>query len=202
MKYPKSVEEFFTRESKWKPELAQLRMILLSTGMKEKLKWGFPCYIFENKNVVGLGAFKSYFGIWFFQGGLLKDDHGKLMNAQEGKTKALRQWRMSSQKEIDENLILSYIQEAIENQKAGKEIKAARPSKKPVVVSGLLKDALDADKQFHKAFFALTLGKQREYAVYINSAKRESTQRIRLEKIIPMIMDGAGLNDRYKSKRN
>ncbi|WP_378173277.1 DUF1801 domain-containing protein [Aquimarina sp. SS2-1] len=122
MEKNKSVEEFISKKSEWKESLELLRSIMLSTEMKETIKWGAPVYTIGGKNVIGLGAFKSYVGVWFYQGVFLKDAHNKLINAQEGKTRGLRQWRFNNISEIDRDLVLKYVQEAIQNQKDGKEI--------------------------------------------------------------------------------
>jgi uncharacterized protein YdeI (YjbR/CyaY-like superfamily) len=94
MKRANSVDEYIADAGTWKNELKRLREILRSTELKEEVKWGGPCYTCDGKNVVGIAGFKSYFGLWFHQGALLKDPKKVLMNAQEGKTKAMRQWRM------------------------------------------------------------------------------------------------------------
>lgn len=90
MKRANSVDDYIKTSDNWQDELVQLRGILAATGLVEEVKWGAPCYTSNGENVVGIGAFKSYFGLWFFQGALLRDDQKVLVNAQEGKTKALR----------------------------------------------------------------------------------------------------------------
>ncbi|WP_271768031.1 YdeI/OmpD-associated family protein [Aquimarina algiphila] len=196
MQKNKSVEEFIIKNKNWKGALEVLRSIVLSTELKETIKWGVPVYTINNKNVIGLGAFKSYVGIWFFQGVFLKDVSNALVNAQEGKTKGLRQWRFNSVNDIDKDLVLQYIQEAIQNQKDGKEIK---PTKSKDVKFPLeLSNALKSDSDFKQCFEQLTPFKQKEYVEYIATAKREATKLSRLEKIIPMINRGIGLNDKYR----
>ena len=118
-----SVEAYIRHNRQWWEELTSLRGMIRSTDLVETLKWGFPVYTIGGKNVVGLASFKSYVGLWFFQGALLKDTARKLINAQEGRTKAMRQWRLSSLSEIDEKLVKTYLKEAIDNQKAGREVK-------------------------------------------------------------------------------
>ncbi|MCB9296056.1 MAG: YdeI/OmpD-associated family protein [Lewinellaceae bacterium] len=194
MKKPKSVDEFIDNQPQWKEALRLLRSILLSTGMEEAIKWGLPVYMVEGKNIAGLGAFQSHFGIWFFQGALLEDPHGKLVNAQEGKTKAMRQWRFQSIGEIDEKLVREYLAEAIRNQKQGREIKP--PRKKPLVLPPELKAALDHQPELASRFAQLSHGKKREYAEYVSEAKRAETKAARLAKIIPMVLEGKGLNDK------
>ncbi|MEM1070442.1 MAG: DUF1801 domain-containing protein [Planctomycetota bacterium] len=182
--------------SLWKAELTRLREIMLSTELTEEVKWGAPCYTFEGKNLIGLGSFKSYFGIWFHQGVLLSDPQQVLINAQDGKTKALRQWRFESKKDIKVRLIRSYVKEAIELQKKGLEIKPSRSKSTSVPVE--LSAALDQDKKAKTAFAELTPGRQREYSEYIEQAKRQDTKQRRITKILPMIAKGIGLNDQYR----
>jgi len=196
MKRYKSVDDYIKGSEQWRDELAQLREILASTELTEEVKWGAPCYTFDGKNVVGIGGFKSYVGLWFHQGALLKDDKKVLINAQEGVTKALRQWRMCSSKDIKPAIIKRYVKEAIELVKDGKSIGPAR--KKPVVVPVELKKALQKSKVATKKFSELTPGKQREYADYVVMAKRDETKISRIKKILPMIRSGIGLNDRYR----
>lgn len=192
------VTQYIEKHTKWSALLSEIREVLKTTPLLEEVKWGAPSYSFNNKILIGLGAFKNHMGIWFHQGVFLKDKQNKLQNAQEGKTKALRQWRFEENDTIDTELLLSYVEEAIENCKAGKEVKPER-KKKAVTVGPILSDALDNDTSLKKAFNALTPGKQREYAEHIASAKREATKVCRLEKIMPMILSGQGLHDKYKN---
>ena len=158
---------------------------------------GAPVYTIDGKNIVGIAAFKSYVGLWFFQGTMLKDKKKKLINAQEGITKALRQWRFTSKNEMDENLIKEYLLEAIDNQKKGKVIKHTK--NKPLDLPIDLSKALNKNKKLKTIFEKLTLSKQREYAEHISTAKREDTKMKRLEKIIPLILEKKCLYDKYKN---
>ncbi|MBZ0245011.1 MAG: DUF1801 domain-containing protein [Cyclobacteriaceae bacterium] len=196
MESHKSVKHYIHNKKQWTNELVTLREILLSTGMKEEVKWGVPVYSYEGKNVAGIAAFKSYVGLWFYQGALLKDAKKKLVNAQEGKTKALRQWRFTSMKEIDEKLIRTYLKEAIQNVKAGKEIKPDRD--KPIAIPKELSSHLKKTPSDLKAFNLLSKGKQREYAEHIEEAAKPETKSRRIKKILPMIVNGDGLHDKYK----
>ena len=127
---------------------------------------------------------------------MLADAKGVLINAQEGKTKALRQWRFDSKKEIDSRLIKAYVKEAVTLQAQGVQIKADRA--RPVEIPRHLKAALSEDKKANSGFKALSKGKQREYAEYIADAKRDETKIKRIAKIMPMIVAGKGLNDKYR----
>ncbi len=198
MKRYKTPEEYIANNKVWQQSLILLRDILLSTQMTETIKWGVPVYTFEGKNIVGTAAFKSYVGLWFFQGALLKDKKKKLINAQAGKTKALRQWRFDSVKEIEaeSKTIKQYLEEAILNQKHGKEIKPER--KKPLDIPKELYDIFIKDTKVKECFYSLSLPKQRDYCNYISEAKRETTKISRLEKIVPMILKKIGLNDKYR----
>ena len=193
----KTVDEFIEKHLGWEEEITSLREMLLSTHLEETIKWGAPVYTLDGKNVVGIGAFKNHCALWFFQGALLKENTALLQNAQEGKTKALRQIKFEKGDEIPANSLRKYALEAIQNQKEGKEIKPARD--KEVEIPSLLETALENDSDLKKAFFELTRGKQKEYCEYISEAKREATKLSRLEKITPMIKAGQGLHDKYKN---
>lgn len=196
MKRAKSVDEYIAGVDKWQKQLVRLREILRSTDLQEGVKWGAPCYTIDGKNVVGMAGFKSYFGLWFYQGALLEDKKQVLFNAQEGKTKALRQWRMKSTDEIKPAIINSYVTEAIKLAREGRQIVADR--KKPIVVPAEPKKALWENKAAGNSFKKLRLGLQREYTEYIADAKREDTKIRRIEKILPMISAGVGLHDKYR----
>lgn len=198
MKKVSSVDEYIENHNKWSDGLNILRNIFLSTELDETVKWSAPVYTVDGKNVVGLGAFKNHFGVWFFNGVFLKDEKKLLVNAQENKTKALRQMRFKSIDEIDKNAVLAYVKEAIENQKLGKEIKPDRTKKKTIIPTELQIE-LDKDSDYKRSFDKLTPGKQREYCEHISSAKQDATKQSRLEKIKPMIMKGSGLHDKYKN---
>lgn len=197
MEMANSVEEYFEKNSKWEKELEKLRKALLKTECIETLKWGIPTYTINKKNVVSIAAFKEYVGLWFTNGSFLNDEHKKLINAQEGKTKGMRQWRFNSIGEIDEGLILEYLYEAIQNQKEGKEIKIER--NKPLILPPELKHILKENKELKMLFEGFTKSKQREFAEHISSAKRDITKQVRIEKIIPMILNGVGLHDKYRN---
>jgi len=190
-----AIENFIEKHTDWKGALLKFREILSSTELEEAIKWGAPVYSLNGKNAVGMGAFKSYVGLWFFQGAFLKDAKKVLVNAQDGKTKALRQLRFTSEEEIDD-LVKPFITEAIQNHKAGKEIKP--DTKKPLVMPIELQTALDSDAVLKSSFDNYTPGKQREFADYIHEAKQESPKYKRVEKIIPLIKEGIGLNDKYR----
>jgi uncharacterized protein YdeI (YjbR/CyaY-like superfamily) len=196
MKSEKSIDDYIAKSTQWQDALTKLREVILSTELEETIKWGVPVYTFNGKNIVGIAAFKSYVGIWFYQGVFLTDKQKVLVNAQEGKTKALRQWRFKTGDEIDSDLVKAYILEAINNQKLGKEIKPAKPKK--VTIPPELQNALKQNKALQQHFNELSLSCQREYVEYIVEAKREDTKLRRIEKIIPMILEKAGLNDKYK----
>ena len=197
MERSKTVLAYFKTHPKWSEELHKLRRLANQTTLVETIKWGIPTYTVNNKNVVGLAAFKNYVGLWFFNGSFLKDTKKKLINAQEGKTKGMRQWRFESVNEMDEQLIIAYLNEAIENQKAGKEIKIVR--NKPLLIPDELKNSFDKDKELKSKFEEFTKSKKREFTDYISDAKREATKLSRLEKIIPMIKSNIGLHDKYRN---
>ncbi|MEQ6123960.1 DUF1801 domain-containing protein [Pseudotenacibaculum sp. MALMAid0570] len=190
------VTDYIQKKEAWSEGLNTLRAILKKLPVEETIKWGSPFYTNGGKNIVGMSAFKNYFGLWFIQGALLKDKNKVLINAQEGKTSAMRQWRFNSVEEIDEDLVREYVLEALENKDQGKVIK---PKKKPLIVPELLQKELDNNPKLKEMYESFTLSKKREYADHISEAKREATKQSRLEKIIPMILENKGLYDKYKN---
>lgn len=190
-----SQKKTWNNTNQWTEELELLKSIIVKTSLTETTKWGGTVYTYNKKNVLGIGGFNNFFTIWFFKGVFLKDEKNVLVNANEGNTKSLRQWRFTDKSEVNEKLVLSYINEAIEVENAGLEIK---PEKKETVIPENLQQELDSNKALKTAFEALTPFKQREYAEFIETAKRETTKLSRLEKIKPMILEGIGLNDKYR----
>ncbi len=198
MKKFDSITDYIDSLTEWKSTVMLLRELCLEAGFEETLKWGIPTYTINNKNVVGIGAFKNYAGLWFFNGIFLKDPYKKLINAQEGTTKGLLQWRFHNIDEINQQQVLTYLAEAIANEKAGLKIKTER--KKELIIPPELTQALLKDENLSYAFDKFTPFKKREFAEHISEAKREATKTKRLEKCIPLILSGTGLNDKYRNK--
>ena len=189
-----TVDEYI-EGSPWKKEIEFLRALFLETELEESIKWNTPYYTLNKKLVAGLAGFKNYVGIWFTNGVFLDDKAGVLINAQEGTTKGLRQWRFESIKKMDEDLIRVYIHEAIENEKAGKRIQVNR---KKLVIPAELQLALKNNGALAELFDKFTLGKKKEVANYIGEPKREATRMKRLEKCIPLILEGKTPMDKYR----
>lgn len=183
------------RTEKWGKEIDYLKTILGKTELVETKKWGMPVFTYNNQNLIGVAALKNYVALWFTQGALLEDKHKVLVSAEGGKTIAQRQWRFSGVEEMDEALILAYVKETIELEKARKRV--VIPKKADIEIPKILADAL-ADKTLASKFNALPPYKQREFAEHIASAKQEKTRLARLEKSISLILEGKGLNDKYK----
>ncbi|MBO0341691.1 YdeI/OmpD-associated family protein [Flagellimonas profundi] len=190
------IELYYEKEHPFKEGIALLREIALKTEANEDFKWSFPVYTLNNKNVFGICKFKTHFGVWFFNGVFLKDPKNVLENAQEGKTKGMRHWKFQTLEEVDEKNVLGYMKEALDNQKKGREIKAEKTKK--VTIPKLLQSELAKDSDLHIAFEKFTPYKQKEFCEYITEAKQEKTKLRRLEKILPMIKEGVGLNDKYQ----
>lgn len=185
----------WNKTNQWNEELNMLHSILKKTQLVEMTKWGGPIYTLNEKNIVGIGGFKSYFGIWFFNGVFLKDNKNLLVNAQEGTTKSLRQMRFQSKEEIDEKTILAYVKEAISIEEKGLAIKKG---KKETIISVFFENFLNENLELKEKFENLTPYKQREYLEFIDEAKQEKTKIARLEKIKPLLFKGKGLNDKYR----
>ncbi|TXK72869.1 YdeI family protein [Mesonia sp. K4-1] len=192
----KNFEDYIEKHPQWEHELIQLREVILSTDLKETIKWGAPTYTLNNKNVVSLGGFKNHYALWFFNGALLKKNTSLLVNAQEGKTKALRQIRFTKEDKIDSPTLKTYIEEAIELQKEGKSVPIQK--NKELLIPTELTQYFQKNPEMETSFHNLTKGKQREYADYIREAKRSNTKDKRLEKIKPMIINQVGLYNKYK----
>ncbi len=190
------LEAYYTKAHPFREGINFLREIALKTEAEEHFKWSIPVYTLNNKNVFGICKFKNHFGVWFFNGVFLKDPKKVLENAQDGKTKGMRHWKFQSLDEVDEKIVLGYMKEALDNQKKGLEIKAEKT--KEIEIPELLQSKLDSDSVLKSSFENFTPYKQKEFCEYIAEAKQEKTKLRRLEKILPMIQDGLGLNDGYR----
>ncbi len=193
--HPKA-DRFYQELAQFQKPVSQIRQLLLESMLKEDFKWKFPTYTLGDKNVLSVGVFKNHFGIWFFQGALLKDEGENLTNAQEGKTQAMRQWRFQEKDQLDLSLIQDYVSEAISLQKQG--ISVPRKKIKPLKLPMDMKNWLEENVQIREAFRQMTQGKKNEYIQYIDGAKLEKTRQARMQKIAPMIIRNEGINDKYR----
>lgn len=191
----KSVEEYIEKHENWKSELEEFRAMILSTGLEEGIKWGAPVYMLNGKNVVGMAAFKNHVALWFHQGVFMKE-HTELLVSSNEATKSLRQIRFEKGDPIKTAILRNYVLEAIQNQREGKLIKPER--NKTLQIPEELKRAFENNSAFKKAFMAISPGKKREYCEFVQMAKREATKQSRIQKIIPMVIEGKGLYDKYK----
>jgi len=200
MQKSKNIEDYFSELAPHAESMKLLRLIVNSFPFDETVKWAFPVYMIGGKNIIGLGGFKAYAGIWFFQGSFLADADKRLVNAQEGKTQGMRQWRFNNVEEIrgNEALIRAYLQEAIDNHYAGKEVRPMKQSAKPLILPPELQEVLSSNHALKDSFESHSLTNKRDFAAYIATAKRVETKEKRLAKIIPMIQSGEGLGDKYK----
>jgi len=188
------VDWFFEKDEKWKKEYEQLRTIVLSCGLTEELKWGCPCYTFENSNIVLIHGFKEYCALLFFKGALLNDPQGILIQQTEN-VQSARQIRFTDLKEIVnmEKVLKAYIYEAIEVERAGLKVKLKETS--DFKIPEEFQKKLNKNAALKKAFNALTPGRQRAYIFYFTQPKQSKTREARIEKYTQQILDGKGLND-------
>ena len=188
------VDWFFTKPSEWHEEYETLRTICLDSGLTEELKWGCPCYTFEKRNIVLMHGFKEYCALLFFKGALLKDSKGILIQQTEN-VQAARQIRFTSVREIVKltPVLKAYIKEAIEVERAG--VKVPLKQTKEFKVPDEFQVKLNNSSALKKAFKALTPGRQRGYLLYFSAPKQSRTREARIEKSIPQILVGKGLND-------
>jgi uncharacterized protein YdeI (YjbR/CyaY-like superfamily) len=190
-----NVDFFFNKAGKWQEEFAQLRTIILDCGLTEELKWGQPCYTFQKKNIVLIHGFKEYCAMLFFKGALLKDPDGILIQ-QTQHVQAGRQVRFTSVRRIVRMraTLKAYVYEATEVEKAGLKVPLKKTAEFPVPEE--FQKKLKEIAALKTAFNALTPGRQRAYIFYFSAAKQSSTRASRVEKYIPQILKGKGLEDR------
>lgn len=188
------VDAFLNRSEQWREEFDKLRSIILDCGLTEELKWGQPCYTFEDRNIVLMHGFKEYCALLFHKGALLTDPKGILVQQTEN-VQSARQIRFTNVREIVklERVLKAYILEAIEAEKAGLKV----PFKKTAefAVPEELQTRLDGNAALKKAFNALTPGRQRAYLLHFSAPKQSKTRESRVEKCIKQILNGKGLND-------
>ena len=187
-------EFYFTKESKWQKEYEKLRIIALECGLNEELKWGCPCYTFDGSNIVLIHGFKEYCAFLFFQGALLKDPKGILIQQTEN-VQAARQARFTNVKEIVKlgAVLKAYIHETILAEKAGLKVTLKKTTE--FNMPDEFKSVLDKKPALKKAFEGLTPGRQRAYLLYFSAPKLSKTREARIEKSMKPMLEGKGLND-------
>jgi uncharacterized protein YdeI (YjbR/CyaY-like superfamily) len=188
------VDGYFRKSKKWQKELTKLRKIILDSPLTEDIKWRSPCYTFQNSNVVLLHVFKEYCAILFFKGALLRDAKGILVQ-QTKNTQAARQIRFTSVREVDEmaSVVKAYVHEGIEVERAGLKVTLKRTAEFDIPEE--FQSKLDEVPALKSAFDALTPGRQRAYLLHFSSAKQSKTRVSRIEKCMPRIVNGKGLDD-------
>jgi uncharacterized protein YdeI (YjbR/CyaY-like superfamily) len=188
------VDWYFDKDQKWQKAVKQLRKIILDCGLTEELKWGCPCYTFQNSNIVLIHDFKEYCALLFFKGSLLEDSH-KILIQQTQNVQAARQIRFTNVQEILEKVatLKAYIYEAIEVEKAGLKVTLKETADYTIPVEFQRK--LNNNKALKSAFQSLTPGRQRAYILYFSAPKQSKTKESRIEKCIQPILSGNGLND-------
>ena len=188
------VDFYFNKAKKWQEEAKQLRTIALECGLEEELKWGVPCYALQKRNIILIHEFKDYCAFLFFKGVLLSDPLGILIQ-QTPNVQAARQIRFTN---IDQLIALrtmlkSYIFEAIEIEKAGLTVEFKETNDFKIIEEFQIK--LDELDNLRTAFYGLTPGRQKAYLLYFAAPKQTKTKEARIEKSIPNILIGKGLND-------
>ena len=188
------VDWFFAKDTKWQKEYEKLRTIVLDCGLIEELKWGCPCYTFQNSNIVLIHGFKEYCALLFFKGALLNDHNGILIQ-QTKNVQSARQIRFTNLREIVkmEKILKAYVYEAIEVERAGLKVKLKKTSEYKIPEE--FQKKLNKTPALKKAFDALTPGRQRAYIFYFSQPKMAKTRESRVEKSLKQILTGKGLND-------
>jgi len=195
------VDWFFQKDTKWQKEYQRLRAIVINCGLNEELKWGVPCYTIEKHNVVLIHGFKDYCALLFHKGVLLNDPNGLLIQ-QTKNVQAARQMRFATLQEIVEleDTIKVYIFDAVEVEMSGLKVELKKT--KDFGVPEEWQMHLETNPELKSAFEALTPGRQRGYLLHFSQPKQSKTRNARIEKSIPNILNGVGLNDDYKSSGN
>jgi len=188
------VDWYFSKAQKWQEEIKRLRTFVLDCDLIEVLKWGCPCYTFQKSNIVLIHVFKDYCALLFFKGVLLKDKKNILIQQTEN-VQAARQIRFTSIAEIIklEKILKTYIYEAIEAEESG--LKVTLKKTKEFTMPEEFQKKLNKNRSLRTSFEALTPGRQRGYLLYFSSAKQSKTREARIEKCMPQILDGKGLED-------
>lgn len=188
------VDFYFNKAKKWQEAVEQLRLIVLDCGLTEELKWGSPCYLFQKSNIVLIHVFKEYCALLFFKGALLNDTEGILVQQSEN-TQSSRQIRFTNALEIVEmkTVLKAYIYQAIEVEKAG--LKVDFKTTAEFAVPEEFQSKLDHIPALKTAFEGLTPGRQKGYLLHFSRAKQSKTRESRVEKYIPKILSGKGLDD-------
>jgi uncharacterized protein YdeI (YjbR/CyaY-like superfamily) len=188
------VDFFFNKADKWQAEFERLRLIILDCGLNEALKWGVPCYTFQNSNIVLIHGFKEYCAILFVNGALLNDADGILIQQTEN-VQAARQIRFTNVQAIIEleTILKAYIFEAIEVEKAGLKVDMKKTTAFNMPLE--FQQKLDEIPALKTAFEALTPGRQRAYLLHFSAPKQAKTRASRVEQCMPLILNGKGLND-------
>lgn len=188
------VDDFLSKLNKWKAEIEAIRNILVDCPLTEELKWGQPCYTYQNKNVIIVANFKEYCAISFLKGVLLHDEENLLVSPGEN-SQSVKYLRFTNLQEIyqSEKLIKAYVYEAIELEKAG--IAVPKKDNNELNLVEELITAFKKNPSLKKAFEALTPGRQRAYNMFFEGAKQSKTRETRIEKYTPQILNGKGIND-------
>ena len=188
------VEAYLAKAKKWRGEMSKLRIIIRQFPLTEELKWGKPAYSFQKSNVVIIIALKESCALMFCKGALLKDTKGLLGKPGEN-TQAGRWLKFASVREIAKltPVLKSYLQEAIEVEKSGREVIYKKTS--DFKIPDELQRKLDVTPGLQAAFAKLTPGRQRGYLLYFSAPKQSKTRESRVEKYIPQIRKGKGLHD-------
>ena len=190
----KNIESYFSKPKKWQKEIQEMRAIALDCNLTETFKWGHPCYTLNNNNIVLIHEFKTYCAYLFFKGALIQDEKGLLIQQSEN-VQAARQIRFTHVDEIIKlkKVLKAYIFEAIAIEKAG--LKVALKETAAYAIPEEFQQVLDKQKKVHKAFYTLTPGRQRAYLLHFAAPKQSKTRVARIEKCLPLILSGLGLND-------
>jgi uncharacterized protein YdeI (YjbR/CyaY-like superfamily) len=193
MSNPKA-DAYVANAKTWQAEFEKLRQIALDCPLTEEFKWGHPCYALDGQNIFLMHGFKEYCALLFVKGALMKDPAGILVQQTEN-VQSARQIRFTSADQIAgmENVLKAYIHEAIEVEKSGVRVEFKTAEEFAIPEEFQVK--LAEMPELKTAFDALTPGRQKGYLLHFGGAKQAKTREARIEKYLPKILEGKGLDD-------
>ncbi len=189
-----AIDLYLNQAEPWRRALEQLRMIALECGLDEDLKWGSPCYAYQQRNVLIIGKLKDCCVLSFFKGSLLSDIHQLLIKPGE-QTQAARLIKFTNVQQIltIKPILKAYIHEAMAVEKLGMKVDFKASSSLPIPEE--LEQQFIEHPNLKIAFNALTPGRKRGYLLHFSNAKQIKTKLSRIEKCIPQILKGKGFNE-------
>ena len=177
----------------WQKETDALRKIALAGGLTEALKWGKPCFTWQNRNVAIIIPLKESCAFSFVKGSLLKDPERILQRI--GQSQAGRWIKFTSVAQVStlSATLSRYLKEAVRIEQSGRKVALKKISE--YAVPEELQARLDATPKLKAAFEALTPGRRKSYIFHVAGATQAKTREARAARCVPAILSGRGFNE-------